>query len=166
MNALQLIFLLALTIVQIAHADVKVLTLQWNEVGAAVRSQMVTVELTRHNRLKGTIIEVGQDAIRIDIQSSSDKKAFPPGEASVPRKEVGEIRIKRVKGVGRLIGAAGIGTAASLGSLPWAISDSRANVSDGKRIAQWVAITGAAVAGGYWLGRLIDTKVTVIKIAP
>jgi hypothetical protein len=161
-----LIFLLAPTIVQIAQGGVKELTLRWEEVGAAVGKQVVTVELIRNTRLKGTIIGVGQDAIRMNIQSSSDKQTFPPGEGSVPRKEIAAIRIKRMEGRGRLIGAAGIGSAASLGSLRWAISESRVNVSDNKRIAQWAAISAAAVAGGYWIGRLIDSKETVIKIAP
>jgi hypothetical protein len=45
------------------------------------------------------------------------------------------------------------------------LSESRGNVSDNKRIAQWAAITAAAVAGGHWIGRLIDRKEIVIKIA-
>ncbi len=52
------------------------------------------------------------------------------------------------------------------GSLPWAISESRTNVSDNKRIGQWIAIAIGATAGDYLIGRFIDTKETVITVAP
>lgn len=147
-------------------ARVTELTLRWNELAAATASQKVTVALTTGVRVKGNILEVGQDTLRMAIQASSDQAAFPPGEHAIPRKSVGEIRIKRIAGPGRLIGAGGIGAAASLGSLKWAISDSRVNVSDSRRVGQWVAITAGGVAGGYLVGRLIDSKETVIRIDP
>jgi hypothetical protein len=94
------------------------------------------------------------------------KQAYPEGNASIPRGSISEVRLKRVKGLGRLIGAAGAGTAAGLGSLPWALSESRINVKDSTRGAQWLGLTAAAAVGGYFLGRLIDTKKTIIRVAP
>ena len=75
------------------------------------------------------------------IRKTSDKNAYARGQASIPRVEVDEIRIRATKGPGRLIGAAGLGTAAGLSSIGWAISDSLINVDDSTRITQWVGIT-------------------------
>ena len=100
------------------------------------------------------------------IRKTSDKNAYARGQASIPRVEVDEIRIRATKGPGRLIGAAGLGTAAGLSSIGWAISDSRINVDDSTRITQWVGITAGATVGGYFIGRLIDTRQTIIRIAP
>jgi hypothetical protein len=166
MNTGLRIFFLAAAIVPIAGAGVTELTLRWDEVGAAVGNQVVTVELTRNASIKGAIVGVGQDSMWMNVRSSSDIQAFPPGKLSISRKDIAQIRVRRIAGHGRLIGAVGIGSAAALGSLRWAISESRTNVSDNRRIGQWAAITAAAVAGGYWIGRLIDRKETVIRIAP
>ncbi len=151
---------------QAAWARTEVLTLKWSELGAAVANREATLLLSGGVRVVGTITGVREDTLIVSIRKSSEKKTYSPGEASIPRKEVSEIRLKRVKGPARLIGAAGIGTAASLGSLGWAISDSRVNVSDSTRVAQWVAITAGATIGGYLVGRAIDTKETIIRIAP
>ena len=45
------------------------------------------------------------------IRKSSARSSYSPGEASIPRTEILEIRLKRISGPARLIGAAGAGTA-------------------------------------------------------
>jgi len=149
-----------------AWAKTEVLTLQWSELSTAIANREVTVLLSSNARVTGTVREVQPQALLMTIRKASDKNAYPAGEASIPRNNISEIRMKRVAGLGRLIGAAGVGTAGSLGSLPWAISESRINVSDNTRGGQWLAITAAATVAGYFIGRLIDTKQTIIKLAP
>ncbi|MBK5293102.1 MAG: hypothetical protein JJE04_15700 [Acidobacteriia bacterium] len=64
----------------------------------------------------------------------------------------------------RLIGAAGVGTAASPGALGRAISDSRVTVPDSTRVAQWVAITQGVTIGGYVIGRaMMPTTSTALE---
>ncbi|MFN0170552.1 MAG: hypothetical protein ACKV22_29375 [Bryobacteraceae bacterium] len=156
---------LTLATADAAVAGTKRLTLNWNELGSAVENRQVTVVLSRGVRLSGMVAEVRPETLRMALNQSSDKKAYPPGEVSIAREEVTEIRIKEVKGPGRLIGAAGLGAGASLGTLGWAISDSRVNVADSTRITQWTAITAGAVVGGYLVGRWLDTNTTVIRVA-
>lgn len=149
-----------------ALARTEVVTVRWDELSGTVANRTVTVVLSGGGRLTGVISQVRQDDLLMAIDKSSDHGHYPPGEMPVPRREITEIRLKRRKGPGRLIGAGGAGAATALGALPWAISDARVNVSDGARIAQWAALTAGATAGGYLIGRLIDTRETVIRLAP
>jgi hypothetical protein len=159
------IFVIVLAGSQIALAKTDVLTLKWNEVEAAVANREVTVVLAGNVRLTGAVREFQPDALVMTVRKTSDRNAHPTGDTSIPRREVVEIRIKEVSGPGRLIVAAGAGTASGLGSLPWALSESRVNVSDQARAGQWAAITAGATVGGYLIGWMIDTKHTIIKVA-
>ena len=159
-----LVFMLAAA--PFAQARSEVRGLKWSELGAAVANRRVTLVLSTNARLQGTVAALQQDALLMDIIATSDKQAYPAGQTSVPRKDVVQVRIKKVKGPARLVGAAGIGAAASLGSLAWAISERRINVSDASRITSWIAITIGAVIGGYFIGRAIDTRETIINVLP
>jgi hypothetical protein len=150
----------------LAQAATETVILRWSELSSAIGNQEVTVFLSGNVRIQGRAEQVEPDALVMTIRKTSDEQAYPKGSVSIPRVSVSEVRLKRVKGLGRLIGAAGAGTAAGLGSLPWALSESRINVEDSTRGAQWLAITAAATVGGYFLGRLIDKKETIIHLAP
>jgi hypothetical protein len=160
------ILAIVLSVPQAAWAKTEVLTLKWSELSPTVANREVTVLLSGNVRVRGTVTELQPNALVMTIRKTSDKKTYPKGDASIARAEVHEIRIKRVRGPARLIVAAGAGTVAALGSFGWAISESRVNVSDATRGAQWAAITAGVTVGGYLIGRLIDTKETIIKVAP
>lgn len=130
------------------------LTLKWNELQGAVRQREATVVTTDNKQFKGVITSVSEDAVLME--------RAPGGR--VERAAIREVRVRQVKGPRRAIFSAGAGAGAAIGLLPWAISDSRVNVSDGKRIAQWGGITAAATLAGYFIGRQMDTKETVIRI--
>lgn len=131
-------------------------TLRWNELHGAIANRHATVLLTDNRQIKGTVTSVTDDAILM--------QQAPSGR--VARSSVREIRIKQTKGPRRAIFTAAAGAGAALGTLPWAISDSRSNISDGARIAQWSGITAAATVAGYFIGRRLDTRETTIRIAP
>ena len=134
----------------------EVLTLRWNEIQAAVSGRLATVVLTDNRHIKGAISSVTEDALTME--------RAPSGRLA--RQSVREIRLQRVNGPRRAIFSAGVGAGVAFATLPWAISDSRVNVSDGARIAQWSGITAGAAIAGYFIGRRLDTKETVIRIAP
>ena len=131
------------------------LTLKWNELQGAVAQREVTVLTTDNKQFKGVITSVSEDGVNME--------RAPGGR--VDRAAIREVRVRQVKGPRRAILTAAAGGGAGLGLLPWAISESRVNVSDSKRIAQWAGITAAATAAGYFIGRQLDTKETVIRIA-
>ncbi len=156
----------ALARIPSVQAATEARSLKWSELAAAVANRNVTLVLRTNARVFGVVTAVQPDSLRMDVLKSSAKALYPPGQASIPRNAVVQIRLKRVKGPARAIGAAGAGTAAGLGTVGWAISEERTNVSDTKRIGQWAAITAVAVAGGYFIGRMIDTAETIIDVAP
>jgi hypothetical protein len=158
------VLLLALVLLPHARCATKELVLRWDQLMEAAGNRPVTVELEGGKRFGGVIVSAGPDVMRVSVRSSSGKLASAPQVELVSRKELLAIRIREIKGHGRLIAAATTGAAVSLGSLPWAISESRVNVSDAKRIGQWTAISAAGVACGYAIGRLFDRKETVIHI--
>ncbi|MBL8220829.1 MAG: hypothetical protein JNL62_16475 [Bryobacterales bacterium] len=131
------------------------LTLRWNELQAAVANRQATVVLTDNRQYKGAISSVTDEALLME--------QAPSGR--VARQSIREIRVQKVKGPRRAIFTAGVGAGVALATLPWAISDSRVNVSDGARIAQWGGITTAATIAGYFIGRRLDAKETIIRIA-
>jgi len=141
-----------------------VINLKWNELSSAVVDRPATVILASDVQLQGRITGVDADALQMLIEKAPRGSAYSRGQSSIPGRDVREIRLRSVKGYGRLIGAAGAGAGVALGTLNWAISDSRINVSDGARIAQWAGITAGAVVGGYLIGRLADRRETHIRV--
>ena len=131
------------------------LTLRWNELQAAVANRQATVVLTDNRQFKGAISSVTDDALLME--------QAPSGR--IARQSIREIRVQRVKGPRRAIFTAGAGAGAALATLPWAISDSRVNVSDGARIAQWSGITAGAAIAGYLIGHRLDSKETIIRVS-
>lgn len=138
----------------VAFAE-QAISLRWNELQGAVANRQATVLLTDNRQIKGTVSSVADDAILMD--------RAPSGR--IARNTIREIRVQRIKGPRRAIFTAGMGAGVALATLPWAISDSRVNVSDGARIAQWSGITAAATVAGYFIGRRLDTKETIIRIS-
>lgn len=149
-----------------AEAGAESLQLKWIALPAAVGKRKVTVVLSSKAQLRGTITSFQADSLQMHITGSSGPAAYPAGQASIPREEVTQIRIRRIRGAGRAVGAAGAGAAAAFGALPWAITDERVNASDRSRIVSWAAITAGAAVGGYFIGRVIDSRETVVTVLP
>lgn len=140
--------------------------IRWSELANTVGAAAVTVVVKGEVRLQGTIAGVRPDTLLIDVAKSSDHKAYAPGQLSVPRKDVAEVRLRKIRGPYRAILASGAGVGIFFATLPWAMSESRINVSDPKRITQHAFITAAGVAAGYFAGRAADTRETILRFAP
>lgn len=151
---------------QLLAAQSESRSVSWGKLGAAVADRDVTVVLAGGVRLQGTVESVLADALAMNVRKSSDRRVYPAGQSSIARKDIAEVRIKRVRGPFRAIFAAGAGGAGALASLPWAISEERVNVSDSSRLASWMALSAGFSVAGYLLGRAIDTGETVVTIAP
>ena len=163
LTAMAVLILAGLRVTQAQSGSASV---NWNKLGPAVANQELTLVLSGGDRLKGTVERVLEDTLAVNIRKTSNRQRYAIGQASIARKDISELRIKRVKGPGRAIGAAGIGALGALASLPWVLSEKRVNVSDSSRIASWIVISAGCIAGGYLVGHAIDSKETVITIAP
>lgn len=150
---------------QTAHAQGDFRTLRWADLSSVVENQKVKVVLRDRTSVEGKVENVLSDALSMVVLKSSDKRAYPRGQASIPRKEITELRIRKIKGPARLIGAAGLGAAGSLISLRVALDDSRPS-NDTNRMLGWIVATAACIVGGFFLGRLADTHETLITVLP
>lgn len=147
-------------------ANPKELSLRWNDLAPAVAGMRVSLALPDGVRIEGRVAAVEPEALRIRITKTSDPKAQPKGETSIPRTAVSMVQVERY-GVRWRIACTAIGpifvSAAAAGYA------SRAGPS-GSALSALVGFSAAAVAGtamaGYYLGKRADRQVTIIRIAP
>jgi uncharacterized protein YcfJ len=119
-------------------------TLHWSEIAPTVKGVNATVVLTNGNRLKGVIADVQPDALTIDPNKN------------VPRDTVAQIRIRKNRIKGRIIGTS-VGTFFGAGGA--ATTDFGSAGERALSAAIWIG-------GGYLIGYAIDRHEVVINIAP
>ncbi len=135
--------------------------LHWRELGPVIAQGRVTTVLPDGTALQGLLLAVNEDALVLDVKKSSDKKAHPKGRTSILRDQITTLSLRETKGiVGRTaLTLAGIlGTGGLTG--PLLASESR---------TAGAVVLGAVIGGGvggYYLGRRIDHKTTLIRILP
>lgn len=92
------------------------LELKWSELGQVVTGKKVTMALTDGAIIEGRMLDVGLDALLIDVKETSNPQSYPKGQNSVRRSLASVIRLKEVRGNWRAIGTAiGVGVTAPLG---------------------------------------------------
>ena len=148
---------------QSAVAQSKPLELKWNELASMIVGHHVEVSLPGNGSVSGEAIAVRQDTLVIDVRRSSGPKAYPAGSAELPRTDIGVIKLRRTSGSwGRTLGTV-IGVVAGLGGGGYAASHTD---SGGAAVGVVVAVTSAAAVGGYYAGRSLDRRVTLIRLVP
>jgi uncharacterized protein YcfJ len=120
------------------------LSLHWSEIEAAVQGKHATVVLTDGKKLRGNITAVETTALMID----------PSG--NIDRNRVAEIRIRKDRNKGRVIGTT-IGTL--MGGLGAAAGDVGSGGEKVAAVAVWAGV-------GYLIGYAVDRHEIVIKITP
>lgn len=146
--------------------------LPWSEIAAFVDHKTVALVLPEGAMIEGKVLAVEPDALVLDIKKSSDPRAHPPKQSSIPRSSVSVLQLKQVKGnrrwLGAAIGAGGGGVAAwLLAEGVFHVSGEGLNPSKAPVVVGAVAgIVAGATAIGYFVGRGGDKRVTFIKIIP
>jgi len=134
--------------------------LHWNDLEPFVAGGRIATVLPGGAVLQGRAVTVNENALVMDVSKSSDKKTYPKGRTAIPRDQITTLRLRETKGtIGRIaLTLAGIFGTSAAGAV--AIGD-----RDPDGFA--AVVLGAMVAGGvggYYLGRKIDRKTTVIKV--
>ncbi len=147
-----------------ARAETKPLELKWGEIQQLVIGQRVQMVLPDGATVKGEVVTVREDSLVLDVKGTSNKEAHPKGSATIPRESVKLIRLERRSGNwGRNLGTTvGAITGVFLGG--WLAIE--AADSGGTAVACLAGITALGAISGYYIGKDIDRKVTVIKIVP
>jgi hypothetical protein len=138
-------------------AQNEVLLSEWDELPPQALGKSVRIELCEGGPVKGQI-----DSLVV----RTDGAAFQVGATQVTSSSISAVRLDEYKSrKGRTIGTVAGGVGGFLLVGPYAISDSRRNVSDGQRTIEWAAgIAGGAVLG-WFIGRKVDRKSTVFRKA-
>ena len=140
--------------------------LRWNELSGIALGRNVDIRLTDGTRVQGELLVVRPEALSIDVNKTSNKRAYPKGQREVPRASVSEFEMRRLKSakwrvVGTTLGVVGgIFTAAGV-----AVGSCSYECGNG---AAWAALgTGVGVAVlGNRLGHQADMQTTIVKIIP
>jgi uncharacterized protein YcfJ len=145
-------------------AQAKPLELKWEEIGAIITGHSVRLVLPDATLIKGEAVAVREDALVVDVKSTSNAKAYSKGSASIPRTSVRLIEVERRRGSwGRNVGTVvGVISGIVLGGYVAAV----ATDSAGAAIPTFLGITAAGTVGGSYVGGRIDKQVTQIKIIP
>jgi len=141
-------------------ADPKEVSLRWTELEPAVAGRQIRMTLPNGPQIKGRVLAVEPQALRIQITKTSDKLVQPKGEISLPRTAIPVLQVMRYgirwrifgTAIGPvLVGAAGASVAARGAGT---VNDLPKYIGYGAG-----AVIGTGV-GGYFLGKRADRHVT------
>jgi hypothetical protein len=153
-------------------ASERQIEIRWSELGAFLQGGKLIgggakamLMLPNGTIVEGQIAGVEKEQIALNVSKSSDKQAYPKGRVSIPRSLVTTIRLTQTKGYGRAFGTiAGLLGGAGLGTLV-ALSYDDQSASSAAR-AGVLGLWAGTTVGGYYVGRSLDRKTTIIRILP
>lgn len=133
----------------------------WSELAPLTVDKKVSLNLADSKRVQGEMLAVRPDEVVLNIQKSSDRKLYPNGQASIPRGAFSEIRVIRDKGPGKLVG----GIAGTVGGL-FATVGLAVATNGAAALPALILLWPAAAVAGYYAGKALDRRTTIITIAP
>jgi hypothetical protein len=136
--------------------------LKWSELNTTINGQMVELTLPGAFKVKGDVLAVREDALVLDVKRTSDAKAFPRGNAVIPRASVTLLKLEQQHGshwrtMGTVLGVLG---GVVVGGY---IAGKTAN-SAGSGIAIFIATASAASVAGNVAGGAADKKTRMIRV--
>ncbi len=147
-----------------AMASEKPVDLTWNEVGPRIQGKHVQLTLPGGASVSGDVTVVREEALVLDVKTTSDAATYPRGGATIPRASVSVLSLRETHGkYGRKLGG-GLGAVA--GVLAGGYTAATVANSPGAGVAIFGGLTGAGMLLGYYLGRHADDKTTLIRVVP
>ena len=141
------------------------LQLKWTDLSGTVLDHDTQLVLPDGTVLRGIVVAVRDDVLILNVRRTSNAKAWPRGQASIPRASVSVLNIRRTRGAaGRTIGTV-VGGVGGLGA-SIAILASHWDLSTGGSVGILVGMTAGLATVGYFVGSSIDQRLTVIHITP
>ena len=72
--------------------------LKWSELSSHILGREIELVLPEGSRVKGEVEAIRGDELVLDIRNTSNSKAHPKGNATIPRTSVGELSVKELRG--------------------------------------------------------------------
>jgi hypothetical protein len=147
-----------------AMAESGPIELKWSELSFHIQGRDIQLVLPDGTSMGGMVEAVREDALVLNVKSTSAAATHPKGNAAIPRDTVKMLSLKETSGKwGRAIGVSlGSITGLTLGGY---VAATRAN-SPGAGLSTFLVITGAGTLAGYFLGRSADRRVKHIRVVP
>ena len=73
----------------------KPVELKWNELSTVIYGQSVELTVPDASTIKGDVVAVRDDALVLDVKTTSNAKAFPKGNAAIPRASVTLLKLEK-----------------------------------------------------------------------
>lgn len=163
-SPVSLLVAFALVAQSTAMAAPKPVELTWSELSSAIQGRTIKLTLPGGITVGGDVTVVRDDSLVLNVHKTSDSKAFPKGNATIPKASVTVLNLTETPGRwGRKMGSR-LGTLA--GVLAGGYIAGNTASSPGSGLAIFGVIAGAGALGGYYLGKSADTRDTLIRVVP
>jgi hypothetical protein len=157
-----LVIAFALVAQSTTMAAPKPLELQWSELNSTIQGRTIQLTLPSGTTVGGDVTVVREDSLVLNVHKTSDSKAYPKGNATIPRASVTMLKLTETHGRwGRKMGS-GLGTLA--GVLAGGYIAGTTASSAGSGLAIFGVLTGVGALGGYYIGKSADARDTLIRV--
>jgi hypothetical protein len=138
----------------------------WANLSALIVNKRIALVLPDGARVEGQASEVRPDALAMTTAKTSDARAHPKGVASIPRASVTTLQLIEMGSTGRIVGTI-VGVGAGLGAaVGIALAGGIFSSDVGAKTAGMIGVIAGLPIAGFFIGRSIDRKVTLIKVKP
>ena len=140
------------------------LELKWNELNPAIFGHPVEITMPGAITIKGEVAAEREDGLVLDIKRTSDAKAFPKGNAVIPRSAVTLLKLERKsdshwRTTGAVLGVLG-------GVVLGGYIAGKTATDAGPGIAIFLTSASAIAIVGSYAGRAAGKRATLIRVVP
>lgn len=133
--------------------------LEWRDLPQQVLGRNVSFHTPEGVRLKGRVLAIEQDGMRLKITRSSDRRAFPKGDCLVPRGSITQMEVNKTPGhTWRVVGITILGALGITVGVPL--------LAFGEMPAAAALVMASGLGLGYLCGWGADRKVVRILVVP
>ena len=163
--AFRTLAIILLSVTSAFAADRKAAQMAWSDIYSAIAGAKLEMVLPSGTEIQGKLLEVGPQALTMDVTKTSNSKELAKGRASVPRASVSTIHARKCGAKWRVI--LGIGLPAGLLGAAGAAINAQSSTVKGQEAAGVILGIGAGSAvAGYFIGRQLDCRVIDITVIP
>jgi hypothetical protein len=159
--------LAALVVAPIRAEAASLVHVQWEGLPTKVVGKTVSIAMPGGPVIKGKATGVESDALLVDVQSTTDAKAYPKGLARVPRATLRRFEMRTKGKAFRVLGTV-LGSAAGLVAgvaAAWGIQGGvLGNKHGGPAAAAFCGIWAGGTIAGYFGGNAADKRWTPVEI--
>jgi hypothetical protein len=146
-----------------SQAETRPLELKWNELAPTIQGHAVELTLSGGTRVTGDVAAIRDEAMVLDVKKTTDAKAYPKGNAAIPRNSIQLVKLKRSGAWGKTLGTT-LGVLSGVVVGGYVAGTTQNDVGPG--VAVFLVIASAMSVGGYFLGRSADQRSTTIRVVP